>query len=81
MLDCEGTSPKMRDALIGGYQKTCVLPESNLEYLDLFIAARLAQLMFFYQGMALKFPQYTDESMKEIDQSAKYLKYVLKRIG
>ncbi len=78
MIDCEGTSPKMRDALIEGYQKTSILPESNLEYLDLFTTARLAQLMFFYQGMALKFPQYRDESLREINHSAKYLRRVLK---
>ena len=79
MIDSEGTSPKMRSALVEGYQNTSPLPESNLEYLDLFIAARLAQLMFFYQGMALNFPQHREESMREIDHSAKYLKQILKK--
>jgi Ser/Thr protein kinase RdoA (MazF antagonist) len=78
IIDCEVISPMMRDALIEGYQETSILPESNLEYLDLFTAARLAQLMFFYQGMALKFPQHRDESLREINHSAKYLKRVLK---
>ena len=50
------------------------------EYLDLFTAARLAQLMFFYQGMALKFPQHRDESSREINHSAKYLKRILKKM-
>ncbi len=80
MLDCEGTSPKMRDALIEGYQETSKLPVLNLEYLDLFTAARFAQLMFFYQGMALKFPQHRDESLREINHSAKYLKSILKKM-
>lgn len=80
MIDCEGTSPKMRDALIEGYQATSIRPELNLEYLDLFTAARLAQLMFFYQGMALKFPQHRDESSREINHSAKYLKRILKKM-
>jgi Ser/Thr protein kinase RdoA (MazF antagonist) len=80
MIDCEDPLPMMREALIEGYQKTSVLPESNLEYLDLFTAARLAQLMFFYQGMALLYPQHSDESMREINQSAKYLKPILKRL-
>jgi Ser/Thr protein kinase RdoA (MazF antagonist) len=80
MIDCEGTSPKMRDALVEGYQRTSPLPDSNLEYLDVFIAARLAQLMFFYQGMALIFPQHSAESLSEINQSAKYLKQVLKKL-
>ena len=78
MLDSEGVSPRMRDALVEGYQKTSVLPESNLECLDLFIAARLAQLMFFYQGMALIFPQHRNESLREINHSAEYLKRILK---
>jgi len=78
MLDCGGKSLKMKDALIEGYQKTSIKPESNLEFLDLFTAARFAQLMFFYQGMALRFPQHSDESLREINQSAKYLKHVLK---
>jgi Ser/Thr protein kinase RdoA (MazF antagonist) len=80
ILDSESTSPKMRDALIEGYQDTSILPELNLEYLDLFTAARLAQLIFFYQGMALKFPQHRDESLREINHSAKYLKRILKKV-
>ncbi|MHA1939762.1 MAG: hypothetical protein ACW97O_16275, partial [Candidatus Thorarchaeota archaeon] len=72
--------PKMRDALIEGYQDTSILPELNLEYLDLFTAARLAQLIFFYQGMALQFPQHRDEASREINHSAKYLKRILKKM-
>ncbi|MHA2041432.1 MAG: phosphotransferase enzyme family protein [Candidatus Thorarchaeota archaeon] len=80
ILDSESTSPKMRDALIEGYQDTSILPELNLEYLDLFTAARLAQLIFFYQGMALQFPQHRDEASREINHSAKYLKRILKKM-
>jgi Ser/Thr protein kinase RdoA (MazF antagonist) len=78
--DCNCPTPKRQDALIEGYQETNMLPESNLEYVDLFIAARYAQLMFFYQGCALQFPQYSGESWKEINHYAKYLKHILKRI-
>jgi Ser/Thr protein kinase RdoA (MazF antagonist) len=80
MLESNGTSPKMRDALIKGYRETNILPESNLEYIDLFTAARFAQLMFFYQGMVLRFPQYRDESMREINHSARHLKRILKKM-
>lgn len=80
MIDCEGNSPKMREALIEGYQETSDLPESNLEYLNLFIAARLAQLMFFYQGMALRYPQHSDEAIREINHSAKYLNRILRTL-
>jgi Ser/Thr protein kinase RdoA (MazF antagonist) len=80
LLDCEKISIEMRDSLIEGYQRTSVLPESNLEYIDLFTAARFAQLMFFYQGMALRYPQHSDESLREINSSAKYLKWILKKM-
>jgi Ser/Thr protein kinase RdoA (MazF antagonist) len=79
MGDYDITSPKMRDALTEGYQETSILPESNLDFLDIFIAARFAQLMFFYQGMALKFPQHHNESLIEINRTAKYLKRILKK--
>ncbi|MFX1367189.1 MAG: phosphotransferase enzyme family protein [Promethearchaeota archaeon] len=80
MGDYAITSPKMRTTLIEGYKETSILPESNLDYLDTFIAARFAQLMFFYQGMALRYPQHADESVVEINRSAKYLKSILKKV-
>ncbi len=79
MGDYALTSPKMRTALIEGYKETSIQPESNVDYLDTFIAARFAQLMFFYQGMALRYPQHADESAVEINRSAKYLKSILKK--
>ncbi|MFX0053942.1 MAG: hypothetical protein ACFFAD_03340 [Candidatus Hermodarchaeota archaeon] len=81
IIDCKGSLPKIRQALIEGHKRTSVLPESNLEYLDLFTAARLAQLMFFYQGLALIYPQYGDQSLREINQSVRHLKRILKRIS
>lgn len=80
LADCDCPSPKRQEALIEGYQETNILPETNLEYLDLFIAARYAQLMFFYQGCALQFPQHSGEYRKEINHYAKYLKHILKRM-
>lgn len=73
-------SPKMQEALIDGFQETSPLPESNLEYLDLFIAARFAQLMFFYSGGAVRHPQHREESLKEINTYAKHLKRILKKL-
>ena len=69
----------MREALIDGYLEMCNLPEENLEYLDIFIAARLAQLMYFYQGMGLIHPQHMEESKREVNTHGKVLKRMLKK--
>ncbi len=81
MLDFDKQLSMMREALIEGYQETSPLPESNLEFIDLFIAARLAQLMFFYQGAALLHPEHSADAGQEINSSAKLLKQVLKRLA
>ena len=80
MIDTNEGIDKKREALIVGYEETSSLALETLEYLDLFIAARCAQLMFFYQGMALRYPQHSDESLREINHSAKYLKRILKKM-
>ena len=78
--DIENPSPKMQQVLIGGYQETSPLPESNLDYLDLFIAARYAQLMFFYSGATVRWPQTRDEGMREVNHYASFLKQIVKRL-
>ena len=80
LADINCISSKNEDALIEGYKETSTLPESNLEYIDLFIGARYAQLMFFYQGCALQFPQHGGEARKEINHYAKHRKRILRRI-
>ncbi|MGY5874382.1 MAG: phosphotransferase [Candidatus Thorarchaeota archaeon] len=80
IADCEGSPPKLQDALIEGYQETSPLPESNLVYLDLFIAARYAQLMFFYQGASLRYPALKAQGLKEINHYGKHLKQLLKKM-
>jgi Ser/Thr protein kinase RdoA (MazF antagonist) len=80
MLDFDKPSSKMREELIEGYKETSPLPESNLEYVDLFIAARLAQLMVFYQGPILTRPELQDQGGKMIDDCAKQLNKVIKHI-
>lgn len=71
----------MRDALIEGYKETTPLSELNLDYLDLFIAARLAQLIYFYHGMAIIHPQFREESNRKIAGYGQELKRVLKKSG
>ncbi len=79
-VDCEGSSPKLQDALVEGYLETSPLPESNLDYLDLFIAARYAQLMFFYQGASLRYPEHTADAVTEINRYGKHLKQILRKM-
>ncbi|NHJ12522.1 MAG: hypothetical protein EAX95_02545 [Candidatus Thorarchaeota archaeon] len=81
MYERNGTDPKVRQALIEGYQETSPFPESNLEYLDLFTAARLAQFMFFYQGCVLRFPQSREEGERIVAECAKHLKKVLRKLS
>jgi len=78
--DSGGTIPTMRAALIEGYLETCSLQEENLDYLDIFIAARLAQLMYFYQGMGLIHPQHMDESKREVKMYGTVLKRMIKKM-
>jgi Ser/Thr protein kinase RdoA (MazF antagonist) len=80
-LDVNDTTPTVRNALIDGYRETSPLADLNLKYLDHFMAARYAQFMFFYQASGLHSPQYIDEANQEIDENAKFLKRVLKRIN
>jgi len=37
----------IRIGMISGYEETANLDNIDIEYLDIFIAARIAQLMFF----------------------------------
>jgi Ser/Thr protein kinase RdoA (MazF antagonist) len=72
------TNPRMRDALLEGYEETKPSIDVDYNYLDLFIAARYAQLMYFYQMCALKFPQSHDEAMEQVNSFAGDLKNHLK---
>ena len=80
MSDFSGISPNMRDALIAGYGEMVNLEGNSQEYLDLFIAARYAQLMLFYQGGALRYPQHREEAIREVNSHANELKRILKRM-
>jgi Ser/Thr protein kinase RdoA (MazF antagonist) len=79
-LDTNDASPTMRDALIAGYEETATLEDIGIEYLDVFIAARIAQLMFFYQASGLTHPAHMKEAQREINEHAKYLKRILKKM-
>lgn len=78
MMDTNDTSTVMRDALLEGYEETSTLTGIGIEYLDLFIAARIAQFMFFYQASGLAHPQHTEDAKREVNDHAKFLKRFLK---
>lgn len=78
--DFTNTSTTLQDALIAGYKETSPLENIGFEYLDLFIAARYAQLMFFYQSCAIRYPRVLEEAMIEVNKYAIDLKHTLKKI-
>lgn len=77
-IDTNDSSKIMQEALISGYEETATTDNIGLEYMDVFIAARIAQLMFFYQASGLANPQHKEESKREVNEHAKFLKHVLK---
>ncbi|TFG32596.1 hypothetical protein EU527_09655 [Candidatus Thorarchaeota archaeon] len=81
ILDTGNFSSVMHDALIKGYEDVNTIEKESLKYLNLFIAARFAQLMFFFQGAIIRYPQSKTEGMSEIKSNAKYLKLLLKRMN
>ncbi len=80
MMDTNDTTGIMREALLEGYEETATLEEVGIEYLDLFLAARIAQFMFFYQASGMAHPDHMEEAKREVDAHGKYLKHLLKRL-
>ena len=78
--DFNNTTPTMRNAFVEGYKETSPLSDINLEHLDLFMLARCAQFMYFYQASGLHSPQHIHEANQEINIYAKQLKRILKRL-
>ena len=79
MMDQQDTSNIMRTALLDGYAETALTEEIGLEYLDAFIIARIAQLIYFLQAIALANPANRDASRQEIEEYARFLKLLLKK--
>ncbi|MHA3961913.1 MAG: phosphotransferase enzyme family protein [Candidatus Thorarchaeota archaeon SMTZ1-45] len=80
-IDTNDASRTIQDALISGYEETADPEDIGIEYLNLFMAARIAQLMFFYQASGMAHPQHMEESKQGVNEHAKYLKKILKRIS
>jgi len=80
-IDTNDRSQTALEALKSGYEETSSLDGIGFEYLDLFIAARLAQFLFFYKATSLANPAHTEEANREIEIHAKFLKRILKGLG
>jgi Ser/Thr protein kinase RdoA (MazF antagonist) len=76
-IDTNDRSKTTLNALLSGYEETSSLNDIGIEYLDLFMAARFAQFMFFYQASGMAHPQHMEESRQEINIHAKYLNRIL----
>ena len=77
-IDTGDRSQTTVDALTMGYEETSSLEGIGFEYLDLFMAARFAQFMYFYQATGMAHPQHMEEARQEINEQAGYLKKILK---
>jgi Ser/Thr protein kinase RdoA (MazF antagonist) len=78
--DFQDTSPKMRNALMDGYEEIQPFPESQREYIDLFIAARYAQEMIWAQAGTVHNPCSADEANVWLNRAAADLKRHLKTL-
>lgn len=79
-IDTGDSSPTMKNEVLAGYNETSLSEIVGLEYLDTFVAARIAQLIFFYQASSLANPQLKSEAKVEIKNHARFLKLILKRM-
>ncbi|MFW9961780.1 MAG: phosphotransferase enzyme family protein [Candidatus Thorarchaeota archaeon] len=79
-IDTGDRSKETYDSLKSGYEETSSLEGIGIEYLNHFIAARLAQFMFFYQASGMAHPQYMEASKQGVNEHAKYLKKILKEM-
>jgi Ser/Thr protein kinase RdoA (MazF antagonist) len=79
-IDTNDESKTMQDALISGYEESIDIGNIGIEYLDLFKAARIAQLMFFYQASGLAHPEHLEEAKREVQNHARFLKHVHRRL-
>ena len=77
-IDTGDRSQATKDALFSGYEETSSLEGIGIEHLDLFMAARFAQFMFFYQASGMAIPQHLEEAKQGVNEHAKYLKKILK---
>ncbi len=81
MMDSHDLSSTMRDSLLEGYSDTAQAHDIGMEFLDTFMVARIAQLVYFWQASGLANPRHIDQARPEIEAYGKFLKHLLKGMG
>jgi len=70
--------PTIRDALVGGYREIRSLPEEQLAYLDIFMAARHGTIMMWATGSAHLFPKYCEGAYRWREGAARHVRRYVK---
>jgi Ser/Thr protein kinase RdoA (MazF antagonist) len=61
--------PQFREALLDGYTQVRSMPEEQLKYLDLFLAAYYVYLSLWAAAMAHRYPKYRDELHRRMERA------------
>ena len=69
--------PQFRDALLDGYTRVRSLPENQLKYLDLFLAAYYVFLSLWAVAVAQRFPKYREELFRRMERAFRLVEHYL----
>jgi len=69
--------PQFRDALLDGYTRVRSLPENQLKYLDLFLAAYYVFLSLWAAAVAQRFPKYREELFRRMERAFRLVEHYL----
>ena len=69
--------PRLRDALLDGYARVRSLPEDQLEYLDLFLAAYYVYLSLYAVAAAQVYPRHREELVRRMERASRLVEHYL----
>jgi len=69
--------PQFRDALLDGYARVRSLPEDQLEYLDLFLAAYYVYLSLYAAAAAQVYPRHREELLRRMERASRLVEHYL----
>ena len=81
MMDSQDTSNTMRDSLLEGYSESARVSDVGVDFIDIFMVARFAQFVYFFQAAGMANPQHMDWARSEIEVHGKFLVHLLKRLN
>jgi Ser/Thr protein kinase RdoA (MazF antagonist) len=67
--------PQFRDALLDGYTQVRSLPEDQLEYLDLFLAAYYVYLSLWAAAIAHLHPNYREQLLRRMERAFRLVEH------